>query len=368
MDLSNNFVRHKKSLGEQIKYVFEKNTGKYGLYGEKDMQNNRFGRVACALLTLLLLFSAAVNCVSATESAELASKDQSEIRLYPGGMTFGVKFFTQGVLVVGFSDVICENGKSNPAYEAGLRTKDIITKIDGKEIVGTEAVIQAIEKADGRSISITFVRDGKENTVTLTPAFSVEENKYKTGMWIRDSGAGIGTVTYIDPETYGFAGLGHGICDVDTGELMPISHGSVMNVTLYGISKGAPGSPGELKGHFSGNKTGELFGNSECGVFGRFSSLPDTYSSEPLPIAKKNEVKTGEAHILCTIAGNEIKDYKIEITAINKRDSDTKNFSLKITDPTLLEASGGIVQGMSGSPIIQDGKLVGAVTHVCVNP
>jgi stage IV sporulation protein B len=185
-------------------------------------------------------------------------------------------------------------------------------------------------------------------------------------MWVRDSGAGIGTVTFIDPTTGAFGGLGHGICDADTGELMPMQRGIVTDVTITGVLPGAPGSPGELRGKFLPIKRGALIRNTECGVYGVFSSLP--YAPEgPLPIACKDELHTGEAYIWCTLDENGPSQYRVELSAINKNADGAKCFTVKVIDPALIAKTGGIVQGMSGSPIIQNEKIIGAVTHVLVN-
>ena len=291
----------------------------------------------------------------------------SELRLYPGGMPFGVKFITDGVLVVGFCDVDSAGGKSNPAVKAGLKANDVILKINGTEIVGACELTAAVEGCGGKPLSITYRRDGVESTTTLTPAYSKSESKYKTGIYVRDSGAGIGTVTFIDPENFAFAGLGHGICDAGTGELLPIQRGSVVNVTISGVVKGLSGSPGEVKGYFSSGKVGTLLGNTECGVYGVFAGKPEGIHKEPMPIGKRDELKAGVAYIYCTLDTGAAKQYEIEISNINTEADGNKCFTIKVTDPALIEKSGGIIQGMSGSPIIQNGKLVGAVTHVMVN-
>ena len=290
-----------------------------------------------------------------------------ELRLYPGGMPFGVKFITDGVLVVGFCDVDGESGKTNPAIKAGLRMNDVILKINDTEIVGACELTAAVEACGGKPLSITYRRDGVESTTTLTPAYSKSESKYKTGIYVRDSGAGIGTVTFIDPENYSFAGLGHGICDGSTGELLPIQRGSVVNVTISGVVKGLSGSPGEVKGYFSSGKVGTLLGNTECGVYGVFAGKPAGVHKEPMPIGKRDELKAGKAYIYCTLDTGAAQQYEIEISNINRDATGNKCFTIKVTDPALIEKSGGIIQGMSGSPIIQNGKLVGAVTHVMVN-
>ena len=284
--------------------------------------------------------------------------------LYPGGMPFGVKFFTDGVLVVGFAEM--SGSEQNPAYASGLRLRDVITKINGKSITSAQELTELVEKSGGASINITYERSGKEQKTELKPFYSKEEGKYKAGVFVRDSGAGIGTVTYIIPETGAFAGLGHGICDGETGAIIPIKRGTVSDVVINGIVKGDVGAPGEIKGYFKSGKTGTMLKNTDCGVYGMFAPCPSNI--EPLEIGLKSEIQDGEAYILCTLDENSgIQKYSINISNINRNAEAGKCFTVKITDPTLLAKTGGIVQGMSGSPIIQNGKLVGAVTYVLVN-
>ncbi len=291
----------------------------------------------------------------------------SDIRLCPGGMPFGVKLYTDGILVIGFEDVDSETGMVNPAYAAGLREKDIITHLNGSPLNSVEMLTALIESSGGAPITVTYTRGGVEYSTTITPVCSRNDGRYKTGMWVRDSGAGIGTVTFIEPKTGEFGGLGHGICDIDTGELMPMQRGIVVDVTINGVVRGAAGAPGELRGSFLSNKCGALLGNTNCGVYGVFSSLPESTPDEAIPIALRDEIHTGKAHIRCTLDESGPQTYEIEILSINKSAAGAKNFVIKVTDPVLLEKTGGIVQGMSGSPIIQDGKLAGAVTHVLIN-
>lgn len=289
-----------------------------------------------------------------------------DVKLYPGGMPFGIKFFTSGVLVVGFCDVDAEGGQTNPAYDAGLRLKDVITHVGGKALSGANELTELVEASGGTPIEVRYTRGEGQFTTTVTPAKSAGDGKYKTGIWVRDSGAGIGTVSFIDPESNYFAGLGHGICDTDTGKLLPIERGSVVDVTISGITKGVSGTPGEIKGFFNSGKIGSLLGNNECGVFGILASVPKNVPTEPLPIGLKNDLHEGAAYIYCTLDTNEVTKYEIQIANIDRNAEGGKCFTVKITDPDLLEKTGGIIQGMSGSPIIQDGKLVGAVTHVLV--
>ncbi len=290
----------------------------------------------------------------------------TEVRLLPGGMPFGVKFSTEGVLVVGFCDVDAEGGSINPAYAAGLRTRDVITTLGGKPIADAAQFGSMVAEAGSSPLTLTYTRAGRSYTTTLTPARSVSENRYKTGLWVRDSGAGIGTVTYIDPATGAFGGLGHGICDQESGTLVAMTRGVVNDVTISGVQKGVSGKPGELKGYFGTAKTGTLLQNTDCGVFGIFSQKPISRQST-LPIAYRDQVKEGAAHILCTLDSGGICQYTIRISDVDKTATGSKCFTVKVTDPALIEKTGGIVQGMSGSPIIQNGKLVGAITHVLIN-
>ena len=290
-----------------------------------------------------------------------------EMRLYPGGMAFGIKFRTQGVLLVGMSEVESAEGKANPAAASGMKIKDIITAVNGQTVNSCEEIVNLVENCGGEAIRFTVDRDGKRLVYDVYPVISPADGKYKAGIWIRDSTAGIGTVTFIDPKTLSFAGLGHGICDVDTGMLMPLRSGVVTNVTISGITRGKAGAPGELKGYFNGDATGTLLKNTVSGVYGTLNQMPENIPEEALPIGLKDEVNKGDAYIYCTNSENRVQKFGITITDVYPNSGDAKNFVIEVTDPALLELTGGIVQGMSGSPVIQDGKLVGAVTHVLVN-
>ncbi len=214
-------------------------------------------------------------------------------------------------------------------------------------------------------MTLRVLRGEETLQLSVTPVLSASEGIYKTGVWVRDSGAGIGTVSFILPESGYFVGLGHGICDADTGDLMKIGRGNIVDVTVSGITKGLSGTPGELRGFFNAGKTGMLLGNDECGVYGIFST-PPANMGEPIPLGLRGDLKEGEATIYCTLDNNKREEFKVEISSINRAATGGKCFSVKVTDERLLEKTGGIVQGMSGSPIIQNGKLVGAVTHVMI--
>lgn len=288
-------------------------------------------------------------------------------KVAPCGTPFGVKILTDGVIVVGLNEIATENGSRNPAKEAGIRTGDIIIKINDTPVSSNAEVAGVISNSGGESVTIHYKRDGKTGSLSLTPALSAIDHTYKAGLWVRDSSAGIGTVSFYDPESKAFGGLGHAICDVDTGEVLPVMQGDVVNVKIHDIVKGTVGTPGELRGSFvSKTSCGTILLNNESGVFGQMYEAPQ-YSSV-VPMGLKQEIKTGKATVLTTINGSAPKEYEIEIEKINLlENSPTKNMVIKITDPELLELCGGIVQGMSGSPIVQNGKLVGAVTHVFVN-
>ena len=279
-------------------------------------------------------------------SARATALDVSGMKLYAGGVPFGVKFMTEGVTVTGFSDVATANGKVCPATDAGLRQNDIILKINGETVTDGSHLLGVAESSGGAPIKLTYERDGKQATVSLTPVKCTEDGKYKTGMYVRDSGAGIGTVTYIVPETMSFGGLGHGICDASTGKLVNMQRGSVVGVTINGVVKGHSGAPGEVRGYFSSGKTGTLLKNTDCGVFGAFASLPDGLLYEPMSVGARREVTTGKAYILSTVDGTTPKKYEIEISDIRIDSTTNKCFTVKVTDAALLDKTGGIIQGM----------------------
>ena len=318
--------------------------------------------VVCAAMLVGLLSGIVVIDASAASINE----QYKDVTLIVGGIPFGVKFNTEGVVVLGFCDLEGISKTQNPAYLAGLRPKDVIVAVDGKAIVGAEELTSIIENCGGRALNVTYTRSGDKRTAVLTPAYSAAEDKYKTGIWVRDSGAGIGTVTYVVPKTGEFGGLGHGICDGESGELIPMESGVITDVKISAVKKGVSGTPGEIKGYFGADKRGSLKSNTECGVFGVFSKIPDSLG-KPTHIALHDEVKCGAAELLCTLDDSGRQSYKVEISSINRNAEGSKCFVIKVTDHKLIEKTGGIVQGMSGSPIIQNGKLVGAVTHVMIN-
>ncbi len=283
------------------------------------------------------------------------------------GIPFGIKMYTDGVLVVGFSDVQTKAGPCNPAKIAGLRKGDVVVSVDGTAVTTNAQLRDLIEQSAGEYLELRVRRDDVEFTVRFRAVLSEVENRYRSGFWVRDSSAGVGTLTYFDPSTRTFGGLGHAVCDVDTGEILPISGGEIVSAEIMGVKKGTAGQTGSLEGAIYDERIGILDVNDETGVYGRLTTLPNV-TLQTVPVAMKQQIQEGKARIYTTIEGTQPDWYNIEIKQIRYNDaSPTKNMIVRITDERLLEKTGGIVQGMSGSPIIQDGKLVGAITHVLVN-
>ena len=285
----------------------------------------------------------------------------AERTVIPLGQAVGIKLFADGVLVVALAD------GPTPARACGLRQGDIITAMDGAAVGSTEQVQDLLADTAGAPIVLS-VRRGAD-ALALTACARENNGVWQLGAWIRDSMAGIGTLTYYDPATGQYGALGHGITDVDTAQLMPLASGAIMETTVKAVKKGAKGDPGELKGDFDLTRdSGTLYANTECGIFGKLSAEDAAkITGAALPIAKKDEVKTGKATILATVSGNETREYDIEIEKIYSPSGSTRNLLLHVTDEELLAQTGGVVQGMSGSAILQDGKIIGAVTHVLLD-
>lgn len=282
------------------------------------------------------------------------------------GSPFGVKMFADGALVVGFSDIRTAEGYRNPAREAGLEMGDWILSVNGSRITGNEELQAALQQAGADPCQVVYLRDGVQATATLTPAADLSDGSFRAGMWVRDSSAGVGTLTFVDNATGMFAGLGHSISDVDTGESIALRSGEIVPVEIVGYEPGRAGDPGQLKGRFaSAIAVGTVLSNDETGVYGTVRTLLE---GREMTVAQAQEVEEGPAQILTTIEGSEPALYQVEIEQVRlSRQEPNRNLVVHVTDPALLEATGGILQGMSGSPILQNGRLVGAVTHVLVN-
>ena len=281
------------------------------------------------------------------------------------GAPFGVKMFSEGALIVGFSEIgQAGGGTSNPAKEAGLRLGDRVICIGQTRTESNDAVKEALDAAEGQSVEVVYIRSGEQKLTALTPVWDGAAGQWRAGMWVRDSSAGVGTLTFADEELGVFAGLGHPISDSDTGESVALRSGEIVPCEITGCSAGTAGSPGELKGRFlSAHAIGTIRINGENGVYG---TTRTHLSGQLREIAFAQEVVTGPAEIWATIEGETPRAYRIQIERVSDADP-RRNLVIRVTDPSLLSATGGIVQGMSGSPILQNGRLVGAVTHVLVN-
>lgn len=280
------------------------------------------------------------------------------------GTPFGVKMFSEGALVVGFSDVNTAAGPENPAKAAGLRLGDRVIRIGSTATEDNDAVKQALEAAQGGAVEVVYVRSGEQRQTSLTPVWDASSAQWRAGMWVRDSSAGVGTLTFADEEKGVFAGLGHPISDSDTGESIALRSGEIVPCQITGCSKGTAGSPGELKGRFlSAHAIGTIRINGENGVYG---STRAQFAGQKMEVAFAQEVEAGDAEIWTTTSGETPRAYRVKIEKISDADP-RRNMVLRVVDRELLAQTGGIVQGMSGSPIVQNGRLVGAVTHVLVN-
>lgn len=283
------------------------------------------------------------------------------------GAPFGIKMFTDGLVVVGMSDIPTDSGRKNPAKDAGVEIGDILKTFNGTKLTTNEQLAELMQENGGSVIKVEAERDGDPFTADLQPVRSSGDDQYRLGVWVRDSSAGIGTLTYLDQNSGLFTGLGHAVCDVDTGEMMPLESGEAVPARITGCKKGEAGTPGELKGKFTEDlPLGVLSANTGTGVYGLLHSRT-LYLGEQMPLAMKQEVEIGKAYIYTTIEGDRPRRYEIEIEKLSMGEDDSgQNMVLHVTDPELLQQTGGIVQGMSGSPIIQNGMLVGSITHVFV--
>ncbi|WP_413308945.1 SpoIVB peptidase [Bacillus sp. 1P10SD] len=296
-----------------------------------------------------------------------------DFRVIPGGQSIGVKLNTVGVLVVGHHLINTVNGKKSPGEIAGIKVGDIITEINGNKIEKMTDVAPFVQTAgqDGKALDMVISRESGKFTTKLTPLKDKGEDTYKLGLYIRDSAAGIGTMTFVHPQSKKYGALGHVISDMDTKKPIVVEDGQIVRSTVTSIEKGSNGDPGEKLARFSSDReiVGNIQKNSPFGIFGELNKdLKNGIMDKPLPIALSHQVKEGPAKILTVVNDDRVEEFNIEIVStIPQKFPATKGMVIKVTDPKLLEKTGGIVQGMSGSPIIQDGKLIGAVTHVFVN-
>lgn len=291
--------------------------------------------------------------------------------LIPGGQSIGVMLHTRGALVVGLMDISRENGeKCNPAKKAGLQTGDIILEYDGIEIENAAHLSQLVGEYGEKKVSLVILRDQIRLELQIQPEMDIQTKSYKLGAWLRDSTVGVGTLTFYDPESGHLAGLGHAITDFDTGEILTVKDGTIVESQIIDVVKGEAGTPGELKGSFTDDAKalGSIERNTEYGIYGNAETELHNVLYTYLEAADRSEVELGKATLLCTVDGNGVKEYSCQIIKVYDQGTQSqRSFIIEIDDAALLEKTGGIVQGMSGSPIIQNGKLIGAVTHVFID-
>ena len=342
-----------KTSSPFIKFEFKDDTVQAASLSQSGVKQGKY-EAKLKLFGLLPIKTAQINVIKQQE-------------MIPLGLPFGVKLYTRGVIVVGSNDVVSGGKKVNPAYDAGIREGDVILSYNGVQIRSNEELSAQVQKSDGNKQQVKVKRNNLEFTTSVTPVRDDGDASYRIGIWVRDSTAGIGTLTFYNKTEKTLAGLGHSISDTDTGLVMPVSSGQVIKAVITGAQVGAVGAPGELLGEFKDdivygnvteNKTTGLFANCTTS---QFDDMPS------YQIALKQEIKTGPAQILATVDGEDPQAFDIEIEKINNNLENTRNMVIKITDERLIDRTGGIVQGMSGSPIIQNGKLIGAVTHVLVS-
>ncbi|MBY9081511.1 SpoIVB peptidase [Paenibacillus sp. HN-1] len=331
---------------------------------------------------LFIAFFLSVSGFSASDSgyASPARNDavqasaQREIKVFPGGQTIGVKVKSAGVLVVGHHLVeVSRESKMSPGEISGLEPGDLMTSINGAKLDDMSKVAELVKHAGeaGRELNITFMRGGKERSAVLKPAYDRNDKVWRLGLYIRDSAAGVGTLTFYAPREGVYGALGHVITDMNTGTPIVVGSGHIVESSVTSISKSQDGDPGEKRAHFlkESQVLGNVESNTDFGIFGKMGSNPaHSLYREPIPVAMSREVKEGPAQILTVVEGQRVERFDVNIIHVARQDEPaTKGMVLRITDPRLIDKTGGIVQGMSGSPIVQNGKLVGAVTHVFVN-
>lgn len=312
--------------------------------------------------------------VSLFDNIKLKNVDVNIIpktKVIPVGSIAGVKLYTNGVLVVGMSEIEGKDNKKYKPYEnTGISEGDTIIKIDDIQINSTDDLVNSVNNSNGQNIKINYIHNEESKECSITP-IETSKKEYKIGLWVRDSAAGVGTVTFYEPETKTFGALGHGITDIDTNELINIASGEFITTKILNIAKGESGNPGKIQGTIDNQtKIGTISKNTKFGIYGKVDNLSTLQldKNNEMEVALREEVEPGKAYILCSLDNSTPQKYEIEIEKVFRDNNyDNKSMQIKVTDLRLIEKTGGIIQGMSGSPIIQSNKFVGAVTHVLVN-
>ena len=331
------------------------------------MRRKRYRRFLVVLLLLTITVGSGLLIEERKEEAEVSVESISDDLLIPGGMPVGIYMETDGVMVLGTEKVKALNGKKYEPADRLVKAGDYIVAVDNEKVQNKKELMEKVEELTEEEVVLKLRREGEILNVKMEPV-ECEKGEYKLGIWVRDNTQGIGTLTFVD-QNGNYGALGHGISDVDTGELLHIDDGDLYQAQIVGIQKGSSGSPGELSGliHYEAEKIiGSIEKNCEQGIYGKLSELPEELGLRKMEVAYKQELEIGPASILCCVDGT-VREFDAEITRIDMNHEDTnKSFVIQVTDPELLELTGGIVQGMSGSPVIQNGKFVGAVTHVFI--
>ena len=294
------------------------------------------------------------------------------VEVIPVGKIIGLKLYTNGVLIVGMSEIENVNHQKERPYEnLNIQEGDTILKVNDLEIQTIENLQKEINKSDGKNIDLTILKeDGTIETSNIKPV-KVSNTEYKLGLWVKDAATGVGTLTYYEPNSKSFAALGHGITDSDTDKLIDIDSGNIVTSKIVSIQKGEQGKPGEIRGSIINQPTiGKVYKNTEFGIYGELTNLSNikfNYSNK-LKVALRGEIQEGNAKVLCSVDGNETEEYNIKIEKIYKdNNEDNKSMLIEVTDKNLINKTGGIIRGLSGAPIIQNGKFIGAITNVLVN-
>lgn len=308
------------------------------------------------VLAILVLF---LTTITYSPPTETVSATDTPYYVQLGGEPFGIRLFSDGVLVIKVEEKLCGDKEQSPAFEAGIKKNDIIKKVNSENIYSSYDLTEAVKRYS--DLELTIQRNGETHLIKTSPKCDKCGNP-KLGIWVKDSSAGIGTVTYYDDNKGIFGTLGHGIYESETGTIMPLYYGEITKANIYDVTKSVNGKAGTLNGYFEDEIIGKAYKNSDVGIFGR---MTENQNKDYIETASKGEVNLGDALIYTTVKGCEKKAYNIKIKRLNTHSD--KGMLIEITDPELLEVTGGITQGMSGSPIVQNGKLVGALTHVLIN-
>ncbi|MDO4282599.1 MAG: SpoIVB peptidase [Clostridia bacterium] len=305
------------------------------------------------ILYFVLNYSKLIAVYSLQDKIQEETKD---MKFLIGGETVGVKLLATGVLVMGIDRT-----------DTNLKMGDIILSVDGKKVESNLELQKITQESNGKELELKVSREDKEFYTKITPQRGEITDEYKLGLWVKDSSAGVGTVTFYEANSNKFAALGHAVTETQENYILPITTGGITKTNIYSIKKGVAKAPGELKGTITNDILGQIYGNTDKGIYGEMVDNIYMKGKGEIEIASKTDIKEGDASIFCTLDDNEVKEYSIKIEKVLLTSTGNKNMTIKITDEKLLEKTGGIIQGMSGSPIVQDGKLIGAVTHVFLN-